>query len=433
MQTQFFYYFNLARRSFFRHRVLTALMVLAIGLGIGTSMTALTVLHVLSVDPLPGKSSRVYSVQLDANPHAPGQVPDPQLTRADAEALLAAQRAERQALMAEGYPTVEPERADQRPFNADTRYTSADFFTLFDVPFDRGRPWSAADDKAHARVAVISKELEQKLFGAGNGMGRSMRLQHHEFAVVGVLAQWRPVPRFYDLTQGPYEPAEQVFLPFSTSRELGLGPAGNIHCWGDPGPDVLALSATCSWVQFWVQLDSTQQAAAYGDFLLSYAEEQRRTGRVAQAPAVQLRNVMQWLDFQRAVPSDIRLQVWLSLAFLVVCLLNTVGLLLAKFLRRSPEIGVRRALGASRRAIFAQFLVEAGCIGLAGGVLGLGLAWLGLWAVRQQPVGYASLARLDPAMLATSLALALVSSLLAGVLPAWRAGQVAPALQLKSQ
>jgi putative ABC transport system permease protein len=430
---QFFYYLDLARRSFLRHRVLTLLMVVAIALGIGTSMTTLTVLHVLSRDPLPGKSERIYAVQLDASIHPAGREPDTQLTRYDAEALLAARRASRQALMSGGAAALEPERAELRPFSVDARYTSADFFALFDVPFAEGGPWSDADDAARARVVVISKELEEKLFGTGKGLGQSVRLDQHELVVIGVLRHWRPAPRFYDLAQGAYESAEQVFLPFSTSRELQLGVSGNISCWANPGPDPLALAASCSWIQFWVQLDSGQEAAAYRDFLLSYSEEQRRAGRFAQLPHVQLRNVMEWLDFRRAVPSDVRLQVWLALGFLAVCLLDTVGLLLAKFLRRSAEIGVRRALGASRRAIFSQFLVEAASIGLAGGVLGLGLAWLGLWAVRQQPVDYAPLAQLDLAMLVTSLALALAASLLAGVLPAWRAGQVAPALQLKSQ
>ena len=148
---------------------------------------------------------------------------------------------------------------------------------------------------------------------------------------------------------------------------------------------------------------------------------------------MRLYDVMGWLDNQNVVPSDVRMQVWLAFGFLLVCLINTVGLLLAKFLRRSSEIGVRRALGASRGSIFAQCLVEAGTVGLAGGVLGLGLALLGLWAVRQQPASYAELARLDPAMLLTTFALAIVASLLAGLLPAWRACQVTPAIQLKSQ
>ncbi len=72
-------------------------------------------------------------------------------------------------------------------------------------------------------------------------------------------------------------------------------------------------------------------------------------------------------------------------------------------------------------------------IGAAGGALGLLLAWLGLWAVRQQPVSYAALAHLDMAMLLVSLAIALASSLLAGALPAWRAMQVEPASQLKAE
>src|SRR5690606_2380694 len=144
-------------------------------------------------------------------------------------------------------------------------------------------------------------------------------------------------------------------------------------------------------------------------------------------------DVMGWLRYKQVVPDDVRMQTWLAFGFLLVCLLNTMGLLSAKFLRRSGEIGVRRALGAPRGEIFRQCLVEAGCIGVAGAVLGLGFAALGLWLVRQQPVEYARLAQLDGAMFATTFALALAASLLAGLLPAWRAMQVAPALQLKAQ
>ncbi len=61
------------------------------------------------------------------------------------------------------------------------------------------------------------------------------------------------------------------------------------------------------------------------------------------------------------------------------------------------------------------------------------LTALGLWIVRQNPASYAQLAQLDWTMLGTTLALALASSLLAGLLPAWRACQVTPALQLKTQ
>ena len=61
----FGYYLDLALRSLKRNRALTALMVLAIALGIGASMTTLTVLHVLSGDPLPGRSAQLYYPQID--------------------------------------------------------------------------------------------------------------------------------------------------------------------------------------------------------------------------------------------------------------------------------------------------------------------------------------------------------------------------------
>jgi putative ABC transport system permease protein len=435
MSTHFFYYLNLARRSFGRHRVLTALMVVAVALGIGTSMTTLTVLHLLSGDPLPGKSSRIYYVQLDAAgeyDYHPGAEPNFQLTRRDAEALLAAGRAQQQALMSGGYVAIEPARAGLAPFQVEARYASADFFSMFDVPFARGGPWSAADDAARAHVAVISKELAEKLFDGGNAVGQSLRFDQHELAIVGVLDRWRPTPHFYDLFSAQYAQAEQVFVPFSTSLDLDLVRSGNTECWGDVVSEVAALEAPCAWVQFWVQLDSSEAARAYRDFLVNYSEDQNRSGRFARPPNVRLRTVMEMLDIRQVVPSDVRLQAWLALGFLAVCLLDTVGLLLAKFLRRSREIGVRRALGASRRAIFAQFLVEAGSVGLVGGAFGLALAWLGLWAVRQQPVDYAPLAELDGAMLAITFALAIGSALLAGLLPAWRAGQISPAVQLKS-
>jgi putative ABC transport system permease protein len=185
-------------------------------------------------------------------------------------------------------------------------------------------------------------------------------------------------------------------------------------------------------MQFWVELGTPAKAAAYKDFLVHYSQVQIALGRFQRPPNVRLPDVMGWLDYNKVVPGDVRLQAWLALGFLLVCLVNTVGLMLAKFLRRSPELGVRRALGASRREVFMQLLVESGVIGLTGGVAGLLLSLVGLWLVRKQPSDYAALAHLDLSMLLATFLLAVGASLLAGLLPAWRACQVTPALQLKS-
>jgi len=432
----FAYYFNLALRSFRRNKVLTALMVLAIALGIGAAMTTLTVFHVLSGDPIPQKSDRLFYVQLDAESmqgYQPGEEPNTQLTRFDAEALLRDKRGLRQTMASGGNVVVDPNRAGQTPYLTDARYATADFFAMFDVPFLYGRAWTAGEDETHARVAVISRELNDTIFGGGDSTGKILRIAPNDFRVVGVLDNWRPVPKFYDLYTGRYGVPEGVLLPFSTSRDLKLGTQGSTNCWGDSQGDSRSLNAPCAWVQYWVELESAGQADAYRNYLVNYSDQQRTAGRFERPSNVRLRNVMELLEFNRFVPGDVRLQVWLALGFLLVCLVNTVGLLLAKFLRRSGEIGVRRALGASRAEIFKQCLVEAGTIGLAGGTLGLGLALLGLWAVRHQPASYAKLAQLDAPMLLLTFVLAIVASLLAGLLPAWRAMQITPAVQLKTQ
>jgi len=433
----FLYYFRLALRSFARNKVLTALMVLAIALGIGAAMTTLTVFKVLSGDPIPQKSDRLFYVQLDPRmreDYQPGEEPQDQLTRFDAETLLRQAKAPRQAMMTGGGGIIDPRVGTLKPFSVDTRRTSADFFAMFDTPFLFGQGWASSEDTGNGRVAVIAKELNDKLFQGANSVGKDVILDGHSFRVVGVLDDWKAQPRFFDLNTGRFGRGELMYMPFSTALELKLGRNGSMDCFGrEIVNDAQALNVPCSWIQYWVELDSPSQAADYKAYLDNYSEQQRAAGRFERPANTRLRNVMEHLDHNNVVPGDVRLQMWLAFGFLLVCLVNTVGLLLAKFLRRSGEIGVRRALGASRLEIFRQCLVEAGTIGMAGGLLGLGFALLGLYAVRQRPASYAELAHLDVSMLLITFALAVGASLLAGIVPAWRAMQVAPALQLKSQ
>lgn len=433
------YYLKLAIRSLKRNIGLTVVMVLAIALGIGAAMTTLTVYHVLSGDPLPGRSAVLFYPQIDPRPTAgvePGSDPPEQMTRFDAEQLLREARAKHQAVMTAGHVVLKNPQSQAKPMSLPARYTSADFFPMFDVPMQAGNPWTKADDDAHARVVVISQPLSEKLFGSEQALGKSLELDGHDFRVVGVLGAFSPKPRFYDMSTSRYSDVEDIFIPFPTSRQLKFDSQGGMNCWGrssDPEEGPRALNAPCAWLQYWVQLDSPAQADDYRRYLENYSREQKQGGRFEAEPNVRLHSLMGWLDYRKAVPGDVRLQMWLAFGFLLVCLLNTVGLLLAKFMRRSGEYGVRRALGASRRDVFMQCLVEAGLVGLAGGVLGLGLAWLGLWLVRQQPDDYAKLAQLDIPMLLATFAFALGASLLAAMLPAWRASSVAPAIQLKTQ
>ncbi|CAM5245280.1 ABC transporter permease [Rhodanobacter lindaniclasticus] len=433
----FGYYLDLALRSLKRSPILTGLMVLAIGLGIGASMTMVTVLHVMTNDPLPGRSAQLYTPHLDPLPldykHGGGPDASDNFTWPDALALLKAHRATRQAAMAGGNLLLRPDRAGVQPFYLSGRYASADFFAMFGVPFVRGNGWSAADDAAGASVVVLTEAVARKLFGTVDVVGRTVRLGEHDYRLVGVTADWAPKPLFYaDNVGSQYSDADQFFLPLSVAVNRDLQINGNQSGWAKGDGTMAKRSDTMSWLQFWVQLDTPQQVTAYRQYLVDYSAQQKALGRFQRPPTnAKLYSLMGWLAHENLVPDDVRLQLWLALGFLLVCMTNIVALLLAKFLRRSGEISVRRALGARRRDIFVQLGVESALIGVAGGALGLAIAQLGLWSIRQRPDDYARLAQMDVPMLLGTFALAVAASVLAGLLPAWRACGVAPALQLK--
>lgn len=172
-------------------------------------------------------------------------------------------------------------------------------------------------------------------------------------------------------------------------------------------------------------------------FLDSYVAGERRSGRFQRPNNNRLTNVNQWLADNEVVGNDSPLLVALAFAFLAVCLINTVGLLLAKFLGNATVTGVRRALGASRRQVFLQHLTEAGLLASVGAVLGVVLAGAGLWGLRimyaSPQTGFTGLMHVNGWSFAITVALAIGTSLAAGLYPAWRIGRLAPAVYLKSQ
>jgi putative ABC transport system permease protein len=183
-----------------------------------------------------------------------------------------------------------------------------------------------------------------------------------------------------------------------------------------------------------VELPTAADAAAYRAFLNNYASDQQRAGRFHWPAHTRISDVREWLIIQHAVTDEVRILVLVSFSFLLVCLLNAMGLMLAKIMGRAGDIGVRRALGASRGAIFGQCLIEAGVIGLAGGLLGLVLTALGLIGLRSLLSDEVSrLTHFSPADITIAIVLAVLATTLAGLYPTWRAAQVQPAWQLKAQ
>ncbi|MGD9020379.1 MAG: ABC transporter permease [Lysobacterales bacterium] len=437
----FSYYLKLGWLSIRRNPLLSALMVAAIAVGIGACMSIITVNYVMSGNPIPHKSDVLFYVQLDSwdpnnqNDDGTFDVPD-QLTYTDAMALMKARKAYRQIASNKSGVVIEPMSEEERPFSVVTRNTWADFFPMFDLKFLYGAGWDDVADRNLERVAVLSKETNERVFGGEDSIGRNVRMSGTNFRVVGVLEEFHPVPKFYDVTNGAFDDTEEVYIPFNVAVELNLPRNGNTNCWKpwDGEGQEAFLNSECAWIQFWAELRNGEEKQAYMDFLDAYAMQQKELGRFPRPLNNQLSDVMEWMEKEEVVEDDAQVMLGLSLLFLTVCLLNTIGLLLAKFLGKSQDISLRRALGASKATLFVQHMIESGLIGFAGGILGLGLAWLGLRGIEMLFGDQVeNLVGMDWVMVLTAIMLAIVSALLAGLYPTWRACSITPAEQLKLQ
>ncbi|MDT8399309.1 MAG: ABC transporter permease [Pseudomonadales bacterium] len=433
------YNLKLALRNIRRNPVLSALMIVAIGIGIGASMSMVTVNYRFSMNPVPQKSDVLHFVRLDSwsadFPFNDGKAPPNQMTYLDATALLREHRAFRQAMMSRSSLAVEPENREERPFFVNVRATTADFFPMFDVPFRYGSGWSATEDEAVQQVVVLGAETNERVFGGEDSVGRNIKLSGSNYRVVGVLEEWDPLPRFYEPTGGTGL-VEDIFIPWQLVITKELPRTGNTNCWRPLQGDGFQafLNSECIWIQFWAELRNENERAAYEDFLDAYVTGQKELGRFPRPLDNRATPLMQLLDELGMVPDEAQVLLGLSFMFLAVCLLNTIGLLLAKFLGKSTEIATRRALGASRRVLFQQYLVEAGLIGLGGGVLGLGFTWLGLKGIDAQfdDEAVSRYMTLDWNMALVAVVLAIVASLITAIYPTWRACNVQPAAWLKA-
>jgi len=435
----FGYYFRLGVRSLRRNPALTALMVLTLAVGVAASVSTLTILHMMSSDPIPQKSSRLFVPLIDNGPvegYTPGEDPeDIQISYKDALNLLkGGQGVRRTALYGVSAP-VQPPRADIQPFNLTGLAPTRDFFAMFDVPFLHGQAWTEQDDARGADVVVLSREIAEKLYGDADPVGQRITLMGFPFTIVGVIDNWMPLPRFYRLNGGVrYGAGEEFFIPLATSIRHEVTHNGSMSCSSNAGAGFAArLVSECTWINVWFETASAGDRAELQTWLDNYAADQRKLGRLKRNAQNRLYDVPEWLVYTKVVGKDSKLQTWLAFGFLALCLVNTIGLLLAKFSVRAAEIGVRRALGASRAEIFRQFLIETSVVGLVGGVLGLVLAFGALALIGMQGKQTAAVAHMDWQMLILTFVISVGAAILAGLLPTWRACQVTPAIQLKSQ
>ncbi|MFT3877303.1 MAG: ABC transporter permease [Propioniciclava sp.] len=319
------------------------------------------------------------------------------LTRADAEALASDEVAPSIAGVAPVTSTSSSLAAGTTTWTSQVYAVTPAWQEVRARTLAAGRFLTDADIAGRARSIVLGASTAQELFSGGTPLNQTVVINDVSFTVVGVL----------DAAGGTSSSASEddlVLMPWTTAATTLGTSATTVSTIYLQASDAAHLSA--AYQQATATLKARHQITADGtaDFSVTTQES------IVEA----------------ATSTDRTLTILLGGIAAISLLVGGIGvmnIMLVSVSERIREIGLRKALGAKPRAIRNQFLTEAAVLGLAGGVLGLGIAGLGaltLPALIDQPVTLVWWA------IAGSLVVAVGVGVVAGVYPAGRAARLAP-------
>ena len=226
--------------------------------------------------------------------------------------------------------------------------TNPPYATMHNSVPQSGRFFTDDENISRARVAVIGMTLVRELFGQENPLGAMIKINKINFQVIGVLP-----------TKGANGFRDQddiIMLPLNAAmyRLLGKDNVDNIE----------------------IEVSSAQYTERTQELILERINTRRRIPASQQEDAYQVRNMA---EIQEALSSSTKIMSILLSAIasisLVVGGIGIMNIMLVSVTERTREIGLRKAVGATRGDILSQFLVESIVVSMLGGVLGLALAW----------------------------------------------------------
>ena len=369
----------------------TAIAVLTLALGIGANTALFSVVNGVLLNPLPYKNPEQLVWLAESKPNfATGSISLPNFRdwQHDNRTFSSIAVTRGFAYSLTGLGEAEQVRAI---------LTTSDLFSVLGVRPAMGRWFAPGEDEIGAApIAVISDKLWKRKFGSSaDVLGKSLTLDGRDFTIVGV------VPADFNLplsSRSPevYVPIGQWSNPLLPTRGAGLG----IHGLGRLQPGVTVEQAR------------TDLAAINASLATTYPDTNKGIGAAV-------------FPLKRVMVGEVRLFLLVLLAavgfVLLIACVNVANLMLARAAARAREFAMRAALGASRGRLVRQLLTESVLLSVAGGALGLLLAWWGTTvALRKLPMALprAGEVALDTRVLLFTLVVSLGCGILFGLAPA---------------
>lgn len=410
----FFETLRIAFRSIGANRMRSALTMLGIIIGVASVVTMVAIGS--------GARTKVAEQIRSLGAHVLMVIPDAareQGARQEAGSAQSLTESDAYAI-ATGLPTVAAAApsirgtfqlvAGNRNWRTTVNGTTEDYFLVREWALAEGRYFSAADTTAGEKVALVGQTVAEQLFGAGeSAVGQTIRIGTAPMTVIGVLAEKGPTGTGRDQD-------DVVFLPLSTARQRLIGGANQV---------------TREAVGYILVKATSDREMRVAEQQIAWLLRQRHGIRRGQPDDFRITDPAASMEAQTA---STRILSWLLASVasvsLVVGGISIMNIMLVSVTERRREIGLRLAVGAKRRHIRTQFLVEALVLCLMGGVLGLMLG-TGAAALLAHFAGWP--VYLSPAAMALAMLFAGATGVFFGYYPARQASRADPIACLKAE